>query len=113
MKRFLSFAIAFMLLVTGILPGCAVLSSGTDYCKRFIDYIADGEFEKAYDMIDVATKRDEPESTAKVTPMAIPTDTVEAHEDAVDQSPDDDQVIDGKVVETPEPTATPTPSPTP
>ncbi|MBQ3663072.1 MAG: hypothetical protein II914_02945 [Clostridia bacterium] len=113
MKRVLSLAIAFMVLVTGLLPGCAMLSSGSDYCRRFIDYIADGEFERAYDMIDTVTKRDEPETDAKVTPMAVPTDTVEAHDDAKDQTPDDEEVIDGKVVETPEPTATPTPSPTP
>ena len=115
LKKLTAIVLCAVMLTVELLSGCSVIySNGADYCKRFIDKICSGDFEDAYEMIDVAIQKDDPEGSATATPMAIPTDTVEPVDDnRSEQELDDDTVIDGKVVETPEPTPTPTPTPTP
>ena len=116
MKRRIALAMSLVMLLTALLSGCSVLTSGSDYCYRFIDNIIAGEFDKAYDMIADSIQRAEDPSKATATPEAIATDTPEPREDddtRSEQELDDDEVVDGKVVETPEPTPSPTPTPTP
>ncbi len=62
MKRFLAFLIATaMLSVTILSTGCAIVTRGSDYCYRFLDYICAGSFDKAYEMLADSIKAPETE----------------------------------------------------
>ncbi len=91
-----------------------MLSSGTDYCVKFIERIVAGQFEDAYAMIAPSIQKAGTDESPEQTPQAVETDRIEAHDDnRSEQELDKDEVIDGKVVESSEPPVTPTPEPKP
>ena len=62
MKRFFAFLIAVMMLSTVFLTaGCSIVTRGSDYCYRFLDYICEGSFDKAYEMLADSIKAPETE----------------------------------------------------
>jgi len=62
MKRFFALLIAVMMLSVSFLSlGCSIVTRGSDYCYRFLDYIAAGSFDKAYEMIADSIKAPETE----------------------------------------------------
>ena len=62
MKRFFAFLIAVMMLSTVFLTaGCSIVTRGSDYCYRFLDYICAGSFDKAYEMLADSIKAPETE----------------------------------------------------
>ena len=62
MKRFFAFLIAVMMLSTVFLTaGCSIVTRGSDYCYRFLDYICGGSFDKAYEMLADSIKAPETE----------------------------------------------------
>ena len=115
MKRLVALTLSAAMLLSALFTGCNIITSGSAYCYRFIDHIIAGEFDAAYDMIAESIRRPEAKAGVTATPMAIPSDTPEMEEDEnrSEQELDDDEVIDGKVIETPTPTPSPTPTPTP
>ena len=75
-KRLAALLLSLMFLLEIPLTGCSgIITSGSEYCYRFIDNIIAGEFDAAYDMIAESIKKDEPEPDVTATPMAIATDT--------------------------------------
>ena len=62
MKRFFAFLIAVLMLSTTFLSlGCSIVTRGSDYCYRFLDYICEGSFDKAYEMLADSIKAPETE----------------------------------------------------
>jgi len=116
-RKLTALLLGIMMLLEIPLMGCGgIITSGSEYCYRFIDNIIAGEFDAAYDMIAESIKKPEEKPDVTATPMAIATDTPEPREDdekRSEQELDDLVVEDGVVQETPEPTPTPTPTPTP
>ncbi|MBQ2770503.1 MAG: hypothetical protein IJF41_04635 [Clostridia bacterium] len=76
MKRILSLCLILaMVLPLGLsFAGCSVVSSGSDFCIRFLEHIVAGEFGDAYDMLPESTKKEDP-NEKKVTPTPTPTPT--------------------------------------
>lgn len=116
-QTFFSAVLAVVFAVSAILEtGCAVLSSGSDYCTRFLDLIQAGKYSQAYDMIDVNIQReDDPEATT--IPEVLP-DTEETPTPTAEQETDEEEAQDGdseqeEPVETPAPTKAPKPTATP
>jgi len=51
-----------MMLSTAFLStGCSIVTRGSDYCYRFLDYICEGSFDKAYEMLADSIKAPETE----------------------------------------------------
>ena len=62
MKRIFALIIAIAMLSGTILStGCAIVTRGSDYCYRFLDYIRDSQFDKAYEMLADSIKAPETE----------------------------------------------------
>ena len=62
MKRFFAFIIAlFMLSTTFLSLGCSIVTRGSEYCYRFLDYICADQFDKAYEMLADSIKAPESE----------------------------------------------------
>ena len=52
MKRLTALLMALLTALTPLLLcGCAVISSGSDYCLRFLKLIEQGNYEQAYDCL--------------------------------------------------------------
>ena len=61
-KRFFAFIIAILMLSTTFLSlGCSIVTRGSDYCYRFLDYICAQDFAKAYEMLADSIKAPETE----------------------------------------------------
>lgn len=133
MKRTVALLLALMTALLPLLSGCAMISSGGDYCQRFLNLIQAGEYSQAYDMVSQSVKKaDAPDVTvipdATPTPepgaTATPTEAPEATEPAdttpdpdatpdPNATPDPDATPDPNATTSPAPTEAPTPSPTP
>ncbi len=50
-----------MLGVFGLNLGCSIVTRGSDYCYRFLDYICAQDFDKAYEMLADSIKAPETE----------------------------------------------------
>lgn len=115
-KRLTALLLAAAMLFPVLFSGCGVIiGNGTDTCYKFIDYIVNGKFDKAYDLIAESIQRYDPSENVKTTPTAAPvaTDVPEVvDDDRSEQKMDTLVVEDGAVVDV-IPDATPTPSPTP
>ena len=62
MKRFFAFLLATLMLSSTLLTaGCSIVTRGSDYCYRFLDYICEGSFDKAYEMLADSIKAPETE----------------------------------------------------
>ncbi len=62
MKRFFAFIIASVMLSISFLSlGCSIVTRGSDYCYRFLDYICTSQFDKAYEMLADSIKAPETE----------------------------------------------------
>ena len=141
MKRVIACILVLATLTTTVLSGCSMVTRGSDYCYKFLDYISNSEFDKAYEMIADSIKAPETEEeraarlkeeakakeekqkfwkelfgiSAEATPSPTPEETV---------TPVPDESATPAPEETPDPNATrnpadgpveetPTPSPTP
>ncbi len=52
MKRFIAIILVIASLgVTILSGGCSIVTRGSEYCYRFLDYICEGTFDKAYEML--------------------------------------------------------------
>lgn len=66
MKRFFAIFIAAVMLSVSILSaGCSIVTRGSDYCYRFLDYISSSSFDKAYEMLADSIKAPETEEELK------------------------------------------------
>ena len=62
MKRVIAFFIAIVMLsVSFVSTRCSIVTRGSDYCYRFLDYISAGSFDKAYEMLADSIKAPETE----------------------------------------------------
>lgn len=62
MKRIVaSILVVVMLGVTILSTGCSIVTRGSEYCYRFLDYICDGSYDKAYEMLADSIKAPETE----------------------------------------------------
>lgn len=50
-----------MLSTAFLSTGCSIVTRGSDYCYRFLDYISEGSFDKAYEMLADSIKAPETE----------------------------------------------------
>ena len=125
MKRTLTLLLVLATVLSPLLSGCAVLSSGSEYCLRFLDLIQAGDYSRAYDMIDESIKKaDDPEVTVIPDPTPTPdpdaTDTPAAEETpeaeetpAAEDTPDPNATPDPDADATPDAEGTPDPDATP
>ena len=114
MKRLIALLLA---LLTAVMPlllcGCAVISSGSDYCLRFLKLIEQGNYEQAYDMLDESLKKaDDPEVTVIPDPTPTPDPNATATPAATD-TPNPDATDTPAPTDTPDPDATVDPNATP
>ena len=61
MKRLIACILVVATLATSVLGGCSMVTRGSDYCYKFLDYICNSEFDKAYEMIADSLKAPETE----------------------------------------------------
>lgn len=122
MKRTVALLLALMCAALPLLAGCAVISSGGEYCRRFLNLIQAGEYAQAYDMISESVKKPDdpdatliPEGTPDPNATEAPAEETEPPADtpAPDGTPDPNATPDANATEAPAPTEAPTPSPTP
>jgi len=60
MKRIIaSILVLVMLSVTVLSTGCSIVTRGSEYCYRFLDYISEGSYDKAYEMLADSIKAPE------------------------------------------------------
>ena len=60
MKRFIAIILVIASLgVTILSGGCSIVTRGSEYCYRFLDYICDGTYDKAYEMLADSIKAPE------------------------------------------------------
>lgn len=124
-RAFIALMLAVMCFAAPLLSsGCAMLSSGSDYCLRFLDLIAAGKYAQAYEMIDTAVQKpDDPSVTVIPDPTATPdpaavTPTPEVTEaplktEAPEETPAADAGESADTTADPEETAAPTDTPAP
>lgn len=136
MKRTIALLLALITAVLPLVSGCAVLSSGSEYCLRFLDLIQAGDYSRAYDMLaENIKKEDDPDVTIIPDPTPTPDPNATATPAATDTpdpnatdtpdpavTPDPDATVDPDATsepgvtpdaaDTPEPSATPTAAPT-
>ncbi len=114
MKRLTALLMALLTALTPLLLcGCAVISSGSDYCLRFLKLIEQGNYEQAYDMLDDSLKKaDDPSVTVIPDPTPTPDPNATATP-AVTDTPDPDATDTPAPTDTPDPNATVDPNATP
>ena len=62
MKRFIAILLVIASLgVTVLSGGCSIVTRGSEYCYRFLDYICADQFDKAYEMLADSIKAPESE----------------------------------------------------
>ena len=92
-----------MLSTVFLTAGCSIVTRGSDYCYRFLDYICAGSFDKAYEMLADSIKAPETEEERE--------DRLKAEEKEKEENRKIwRQVFGLDKAETPEPEATPTPA---
>ncbi len=99
MKRVVAAMLIAAMLLPLILTGCSQdRGSGTVVCRQFVQYLADQNFEAAFELISPELKKPEPEQTAKPTKAPTP-------------GPDETAAPTAEPTATPLPTAEPTMEP--
>ena len=118
MKRIIAILLVIASLgVTILSGGCAIVTRGSEYCYRFLDYISTSSFDKAYEMLADSIKAPESEEEREDR-LAEEEKEKEANRKVWREvfGLDKEEATPTPAADTPEPTPTPaeeTPEPTP
>ncbi|HWP22003.1 MAG TPA: hypothetical protein VN417_04585, partial [Candidatus Cryosericum sp.] len=123
MKRIIAIVLVIASLgVTMLSGGCAIVTRGSEYCYRFLDYISSSSFDKAYEMLAdsikapeseeeredrLAEEEKEKEANRKVWREVFGLDKADASPTPAPETPAPSAGTPSPAADTPEPTPTP------